>query len=231
MTRDAAVLPGARNASDRFACVSGFVGMAGLLFRSRGGIMAGLFLLPLVIGCAGGGTVKIMPLMRSDLADAEPLISDVPLSQAFYWVEESGEVNVALRYHAGSLLGKPFDATWEMTMTLEGMPAGSSRLYKLKSERVHVAQNAGGARRRACGGAGVAVLHAPEGRRLRGRFHVQVRQQQFTLLNGWSPAIYAAPTLIMAGEFTAIEDAARGREIRERTSASTTRPASASLTR
>ncbi len=171
-------------------------------------VLLGLLLLPLA-GCRGTGTVKAMPVARSDISDAEPLIQNVPLSEACYAIAEDGQVSVALSFHRDSWLGDAFDADWQMSLVLEGLPAGSSRLYKLKQDAARIVQSVGADRRRARGWTGIAVLHAPQGGRLRGRFHLNVRQQQFTLLNGWAPPVFQAPTMIMAGEFSAVENAAR----------------------
>ena len=69
---------------------------------------------------------------------------------------------------------------------------------------------------------GLALKREPLGRngRLRGRFHVNVRQQQFGLLTGWSPQYYwQAPTLVAVGEFEAVRNAKLTSEIRDATEA------------
>ncbi len=175
--------------------------------------------LSLLAGCSGGGSVKLVPLMRSDLPDPEPLIQNVPISEAWYVLEPNGQLVIALRYHAGSLLGRAFDTDWEMSLVLDGLPAGSSRLYKLKGDTVRTVQTLGPDQRRARSWSGIAVLKAPEGGRLHGRFHFTIRQQQFTLLRGWCPPLYQAPMLVCVGEFDAVENAARANEIRKATEA------------
>lgn len=173
----------------------------------------------LLAGCRGGGTAHVVPLTRTDFTDREPLIQNVPLSEAYYWVDDGGHVTVALRYHAASLLGPAFEADWQMSLVVEGLPAGSSRLYSLRPDAVRIVQTLGADQRRSRGWSGIAVLRAPEAGPLKGRFHVNVRQQQFTLLGGWSPPPYQAPTMVIVGEFDAVLDADRAQAIRRETEA------------
>jgi hypothetical protein len=172
----------------------------------------------LAAGCGGSGTVKVVPMMRADFTDQEPLIQNVPFSEAYWDVNGRGQVVVVLRRHAPSVLGRGFDFDWQMSLVLEGLPAGSSRLYQLKSESVRILQTYGLDQRRCGSWAGVAVLHAPRNLRLRGRFHADLRQQQFGLLTGWAPQYYyQAPTLIVVGEFEAVRRPKLASEICELT--------------
>lgn len=166
-------------------------------------------------GCTGGGEVTVVPWMRSDLSDSEPLVQRIPINHAYYWTEVDGRLNVALHLDHNSLLGGAFNADWMMCFALEGLPAGSSRLYKLRPSSADMALAAGADRRRGRTWAGVVVLDTAGAGRLRGRFHVNHRQQQFTLLHGWWPPPYQAPIFVATGRFTAVENAVKGRAIRD----------------
>jgi hypothetical protein len=170
-------------------------------------------------GCSGGGNVRIVPLNRTDFTQREPLVQEVPVREACYWTGENGELNVGLRFHAGSLLGQAFAYDWQMSLVLDGPPAGSARLYNLRNNAVRIVQTAGADHRRSRTWSGIAVVHSPGGGRLKGRFHVTVREQIFTLLSGWQPPPLQAPMMIVIGEFDAVHDEARGRAIREATEA------------
>lgn len=169
-------------------------------------------------GCQGSATVRIVPLMRSDIGPREPLVQEVAVDQAYYWLEGE-ELNIALRCHRSSVLGAAFEYDWQMSLVLEALPAGSSRLYKLKSDAIRIVQTFGAGQNRCRTWSGVAVIEAPEGGRLQGRFHANVRQQTFTLLKGWQPPPLQAPMMIVVGQFDAVNDADRGRAIRAETEA------------
>jgi len=186
-----------------------------------------------VAGCRGSADVRVVPLMRTDFTEREPLVQQVPVDEAYYWLED-GRLWISLRCYRPSALGPAFAFDWEMSLVVDGLPAGSARLYPLKGEAVRVVQTVGGDQRRSRGWTGVAVIHAPENGRLQGRFHCNVRQQQFTLLRGWQPSPLAAPMFIVVGRFEAVENAELGRAIRDETEAAgfermatATRPSSA----
>jgi len=156
--------------------------------------------------------------MRADFTEREPLVREISADQAYYWVE-NGELNVALRYSRSSILGPAFQYDWEMSLVLDGLPAGSSRLYELRPDSVRIVQTAGPDQRRSRTWTGVAVVKAPRDNRLEGRFHVNVRQQRFTALGGWQPPSLRAPMMIVVGRFEAVENAEAGRIIRRETEA------------
>lgn len=179
----------------------------------------GAGLVVLSTGCTGSGDIKMVPLLRADFTEREPLVQDVPVNEAYYWVENN-RVNIALRCRRESLLGPAFDYDWQASLVLDGLPAGSARLYKLKPDAMRIVETAGANQRRSRTWTGIAVIGAPERGRLKGRFHVNVRQQQFTLLGGWQPHPFQAPMIVVAGRFDAVEDAKRGRAILHETEAS-----------
>lgn len=172
----------------------------------------------LATGCTGTGQVRVVPLLRTDFTEREPLVQEIKIDEAYYWLEGE-ELNVALRYDRNSPLGPAFYFDWQMSLVLDALPAGSSRLYQLQGDAVRIVQTAGADQRRSRTWTGIAVAGAPEHGRLSGRFHINVRQQQFTLLGGWQPPFLRAPTLIVVGRFEAVENAERGRAIRAETEA------------
>ncbi|MCL2329930.1 MAG: hypothetical protein FWC56_01345 [Phycisphaerae bacterium] len=178
----------------------------------------------LTLGCNGSGTVKVVPVLRTNFTDTEPLVQSVRVTEAYWYIDHDPDrpnqpqVVVALKSRVASLLGREFDFDWTLSLVLDGMPAGSSRLYPLSADAIRLVQTCGLDRRRSKGWTGVAVLYAPKkslgGDRLRGRFHVNVRQQQFSLLNGWTPSYFQAPMLVLAGDFEAVYDAEKGMNLR-----------------
>ena len=170
-------------------------------------------------GCSGGGVVHTVPLIRTDLQPGEPPISSIPLTEAYYWTDEGGGLNIALGSRARSMLGQAFDAEWLMSIVLEALPAGSEALYHLRTREIRMVQSHGGDHRRGRCVRGVVVIEAPRHGRLSGRFHAWVSQQRFGVLTGWVPRISRAPVTIMTGKFEAALDPVKGRRILARTEA------------
>jgi len=173
----------------------------------------------LIAGCSGQGTISAVPFMRTDFGPTEPAVQTVEVNEAYYWLDNDGMLNISLRRHTPSILGQAFEENWVMSLKLEGLPAGSERLYHLGAESLREVSSRRGLHDRAASLMGVAVTHAPRGVRLEGRFHAVVRRQQFNALTGWVPEIYRAPMGGVAGTFPAGHDTDRGRAIRERATA------------
>ena len=190
-------------------CVFNFVRMTRVRFCCL--LLIGL------VGCTGSGSVVMVPVARSDFGPQEPLVQTVPIGEAYYQVDQQGELTVGLRCHQASLWGRILDFHWQMSIVLDGLPAGSQKLYRAGPYSVRVVQSYGGDHRRGQSLSGVAVVYAPARGRLKGRLHVTMRLQQFSPLTGWAPALYRAPLIIVVGEFEAIDQPQRAGQIRART--------------
>lgn len=166
------------------------------------------------LGCTGGGQVKIVPLVRRDFPPDEPLIGEITLREAFHWMEDDGSLNFALGHERSELLG---GGAWLMSIVLESPPAGRQRLYRAGDREVRTVQSQVGAHGRSQSMTGVVVIESAGGDRYRGRFHVWVRQQLFSVLSGWTPRLSHAPIQVLVGEFESVANAERGRAIRDRT--------------
>jgi hypothetical protein len=170
----------------------------------------------LLTGCTGSGVVNIVPFNRTDFRQDEPLVAEIPLQEAYWWRGDEGELNLALACRVESILGPAYSGQWLMSMTLEGMPAGTERLYRLNSQSVRMIQSRGGDHRRARSLTGVAVIRIESGRRLSGRFHISVLEQKFGLLSGWSARSAQAPQIVI-GRFYAVNNADAGQVILDET--------------
>jgi len=173
----------------------------------------------LLTGCSGQATISAVPFMRTDFAPTEQAVETIAANEAYYWLDDDGMLNIALRRYVPSVWDSAFDEIWVMSLKLEGLPAGSERLYRLGSQSVRQASSHGGLHYRSASLMGVAVAEAPCDGRLEGRLHAVVRRQQFSVLTGWTPDIFRAPMVVMTGTFEAVHNSATGREIRERATA------------
>lgn len=171
-----------------------------------------------LIGCSVG-KVQTLPLMRIDIQKRESLISSIEPPEGCYWQGDKGTLNIVLARRGYSLIDKTLGFTWVMSLVLEDMPAGRERLYRATPRTLRLCQSGGGDHRRAKSTTGVVVIERLAGERLKGRFHILVRQQQFTVLNGWGPPLYRAPTSIMVGEFVVACGETQGKRLFEQTEA------------
>ncbi len=171
-----------------------------------------------LVGCSGGGRVEMVPFSRADLPANEPLTQSLAIDEAFY-SQGDGTLEIGLARRVDSPLGEAFDSRWELSIVLEGPPAGRERLYPLKSDSVRLVRSAGGNHRRgkALPGQSIVVLEAPKNGRLRGRFHLVVLEQAWGVLTGWSQQSWAA--LVVVGEFEAVRQAKGAYAIRLSTEA------------
>ncbi len=173
---------------------------------------------PFIAGCSVG-EVQMVPWMRDDIRPREPLIGSIEPREAWYWQGADGKLNIALARRDRSIVNKDLDLTWAMSFVLEGMPAGSEKLYRVNSQTVRQYQSFLGDHRRGKSAAGVVVIERSPGGRLQGRFHIWVRQQQFSMLTGWGPVWPRAPVAIVVGRFQADPDRGKGKPLLDLTEA------------
>lgn len=170
------------------------------------------------VGCSGSGTIHVMPYIRHDLPREEPLVQNTPVHEAYYWQDEHDRLIIALRTRQHTLLGPMFSVDYATSIVLDDLPAGSERLYRVTIREIQSVLRTGGDRRRSRSMMGVVVIEAPRHGMLPGRFHALMHEQRFTALTGWTPAsIFHGTRLIVAGEFLAVHNPQRGREILELT--------------
>jgi hypothetical protein len=170
-------------------------------------------------GCTGSGQVQMVPWMRSDIRPGEPLIGLIQAREAWYWPDEKGGLNIVLARRQRSLMDPMLDFNWVISIVLEDLPAGREKLYRAGPQTFRMTQSYGVDRRRGRSLAGVVVIERAGKNRIRGRFHVLMGQQQFTLLSGWSPPLNRAPLSVVVGQFEAVLDAAKGQPLLKETEA------------
>lgn len=163
----------------------------------------------LIIGGCAAGRMHLVPLHTNAINNTEPLIASLQIVDAYWWEDENGHINIALRAKPEGL----YFGTFWTTLTLGEPPAGSAREYRLGREGLSAAYTFGSlthSRLRSLRGI-AAIWPQPDGT-LRGRVRTWARRQSFTMLLGWRPAAQ----ILITAEFRARHDPTRGREMRER---------------
>jgi hypothetical protein len=148
-------------------------------------------------------------MVRKDLPPGQPLIQTIPVSEAYYWVDEDGTLKIALKYQRESLLSDLLEVTSRTSLVLDGLPAGREKLYKLRRNDLMWTLSGGGSHQRLRSLKGVAVIEGSKRDRIEGRLHATIHQQKFTVLSGWK----SSGLLTVVGDFAAVRNKAKGTEI------------------
>lgn len=169
----------------------------------------------MVAGCGAGGA-------RLDFAALDYRTIDPPAAKfttlrpdrCYWWQEEHGRVVVAMQHYGPSLLfGKAGDFLFQLSLDLEGLPAGRARDYVVERRELRALARLGPAQVRFTSLRGIVALYRERNNRLRGTFRLLVARDVSQILGGWG----RASNVLILGEFTAVCDAERGRAIRDAT--------------
>jgi hypothetical protein len=176
------------------------------------GIVAGYLLASIFMcagGCTGHGQLQSIPMVRKDLPPGQPLIQKIPIQEAYYWVDADDKLNIGLKYHATSWLNEMLNVSCAASLVLDGLPAGREKLYQLHRNDLMWILSSGGNHQRLRSLKGVTVVEGPQYGRIKGRIHVTIHQQKFTVLDGWK----SSGLLTLVGKFEAVRNKAAGEKI------------------
>lgn len=166
-------------------------------------------LTPILMGCAGQGSVHMIPLGPKAIKMTGPLIVAVAPKEAYYWVNDQQELCVAMRTRTHSLFGKRFEREFVLSLVLEGLPAGSARYYGVGRRGLRAKTRAGFIHTRSASLSGTAVVWDYGRASLHGRFRLTAKQQSYSVLRGW----HGDRRVLFVGEFTAVADRGSGERI------------------
>jgi len=175
-------------------------------------IMAVLVLLGGCIGCSGRGTVHLVSLDAKKIAVTGPLMPNIALDEAYYWLNDDGKLCVALRQKHQSFFSPIFSQDISLSLILGEPPAGDTRAYPAARDTLRMRTTSGVTQLRSGSLAGGSVVWDYSKRQLRGRFRITVKQQSYTVLTDWT----GNSRILLIGEFTATENRKRGEEILKR---------------
>lgn len=171
-------------------------------------LLASVAAAALLSGCAG--RVEFASLdWRS--VDARPSVERIDLDEACWWTEADGRVRVAIRRRMASLLfGKAGEFTFQLLMTLDEPPSGGGRNYRLAGRSVRAHVQLGPLQFRIGSLVGAAAIERLSPDRMRVTMRMQASREALVGLTWSGPTRW-----LLQGEFEAMLDAERGREIAE----------------
>jgi hypothetical protein len=169
-----------------------------------------IFVLSLIIsGCAGYGRVHMVPLGTKKIDTTAPLIVEAEPDECYFWIRDDKQLCVAMRQFSASILGKPAEREFLLSLVVDGAPAAESRDYRMDRTTARLRHRGGYAHTRAASVSGIVAVWDYNNDGVRGRFRFLARMQSYSVLTGWSES----GTILCTGEFTAVHDAERGEQI------------------
>ena len=171
-----------------------------------------LFVIPL--SCSGTAKINFISLntIAIDPPRTEPWRFDA--QQCFWWVDESGDFNIAMQCRKGNLfLGKLGDIEIDVSLALDGPPAGSGRDYPLRRREARAVLLSPAGNRRFIIHTGVCDVLTGKDGTYRGSYRLWM--SSLSELNVLSFLPDRPGPILCFGSFCAVHDEKRGRAIRE----------------
>ncbi|HNQ21646.1 MAG TPA: hypothetical protein PKK06_00980 [Phycisphaerae bacterium] len=172
--------------------------------------LLGTVLAGLAGACTGHGRMWLVPLSSSRISEAAPLLHQVKTHKCYYWLNQDGELTVAMEAVRPSLVGRLGSEEFRASLVLGELPAGRGRDYRVTRRTLRLQAREGWAHARAASLTGIVAVWRKEGeQRWHGRFRILARQQAFLALLGWG----RDSDVLLLGEFVAVPGQAQGEAI------------------
>ncbi len=171
-----------------------------------------LFVIPL--GCSGGARINFISLNTNaiDPPQVEPV--RFAAQQCYWWRDASGDFNIAMQCRKGNLLlGKLGDVEIDLSLALDGPPAGSGRDYPLRQREVRAVVLAPAGNQRLVAHTGFLSVITDRNGNYHGSYRVWMTP--LSELNVLSFLPQRPGPVLCFGTFSAVHEESRGRAIRE----------------
>lgn len=166
------------------------------------------------VGCqSGSARFHVIPLGTRSLAPRSELLSTWQADRCFWWNDEGGRLCVVAEGRTISWRGKYFSTRQSISLVLPRTPEAARESYAVDRETARMISRVGLVHTRAASLSGLVTIWDVDGKRLRGKYRVLGRQQNFVVLWGWR----GDQNVLLLGEFRAVHDPRRGEEILRRT--------------
>jgi hypothetical protein len=177
-------------------------------------VAAGLALVALpLFGCRGHASIHTIKLGTKKIKATGPLVARIEPDECYWWVDDDGQLCIAMRDSGWSLSGKPHKRIELLSLVLPGTPAGTGRDYHVNRRALRARRDAGYTHTRTASLRGIVGVWDYGRGRLKGRFRITALRQSYWVVMGWR----ADARVLILGEFEAIHDPTRGGAILART--------------
>jgi len=167
-------------------------------------------------GCSGSATVQFVSLHQSEIDPPPPTVFRLDAKECYWWLDDNGELNVALRCEMRNLLlGKYGRADFDMSFVLGSPPAGSGRNYPIRQYETRTVFVSALASQRWLSQNGIVGVTVRDDETLSGSFRIWMNPQTELQMMAFLPD-RQGPALCF-GTFRAVKDESRGKAIRYRT--------------
>ncbi len=165
-------------------------------------------------GCQSPGYVQLASLNFNSIDPPPPKVTRLPIEHCYWWQDDEGQVWVALE-HDRPWGWLPEHLVFQLSLVLEGPPAGRAREYRVTKRELRGVARFGPAQARFVSMTGIVALYREDGDQMRGSFRLQVARRGQQIFGNWGPAT----RYLMTGEFTAAPNESEGRRIADATEA------------
>ena len=167
----------------------------------------------LLVGCGGSGEVKFVSLQPKEIDPPSTDVWSYPVQECYWWVDEAGDLNVALRCPRHNLLlGRYGRVDLDVSFVLDEPPAGSGRNYKIGQRETRTLFRSALQNLRLISTSGIAGITMRDDGTLRGSFRMWIQPRTEVELFSFFPNDSGA--LLCFGTFQAVKDEQKGKAIR-----------------
>lgn len=162
----------------------------------------------LLPGCTGTATIEASALNYRAIDPPRALAARLRAHQCYWWTEDD-RVLIALESERRAILAPGLEQVFQMSLSLERLPRGKARNYRVGTEELRARVRIGPMEGRFTSTRGIVAIYRDGANRLRGSFRLQVRRETAQLLGGFA----GAAVFQFQGVFDAVHDPQRGRSI------------------
>jgi len=168
-------------------------------------------------GCTGSADLQFVSTNLASINPPPPIIYRYEPRQCFWWLDDDGSMNIAMQFDNVSLFSEMGKLRLQVSLAFDSPPAGSGRDYRIGPRTVRGRFETAMTQARLISSSGVIAISKPPDKHIRGSFRMLL--QQFPGVSLFTLTAQKPGNYLMFGTFDAIEDAERGRAIRDATEA------------
>jgi hypothetical protein len=169
--------------------------------------------LVMIAGCSGQASMEFVSLNMSEIDPPPVKAWSFKASECYWWLEESGELNIAMRLRESNLLlGKIGNVDLAISFVFDSAPAGRARNYNITPRDVRSLYVSPLATQRWYASGGIVGVTIGRDGVLRGSYRLWMAPLMNTGLFSFMPV--RPGSVLCFGTFEALRDEKRGTPIR-----------------